>query len=567
METLVIGDPPQSLEPDFSEMLRRGYSAHGQGKLEEAEQLYCSILTYDPRNFVALHLLGFLNFQRGRLLDALKFIEAALSVDGGHVAALLNRGRILHAMDRCDEALASYNDALEGEPNNAEILNARGIALLDLARPREALESFECALAINGDYVEALGNRGNAMLKLNRPQDAVASYDAALQLAPGHSQVLTNRANALRRLDRPAEALLNAEAALASRPNYAEAQFEASLAQLTLGRFRVGWKGYESRWATGAFAPHRRDFNAPLWVGEQSICGKTILLHAEQGYGDTIQFVRYAPLVAERGAKVFLEVQPELVGLLSQMRGVEIVVARGEPLPAFDFHCPLLSLPLAFGTTLEAIPGDVPYVRAGRAEIAAFEHRLPSKRPRIGVAWAGRRSHKNDLSRSMSLETLLPLLETSAVQFISLQRELCGEDEHFLRGHPEVFRIGEKLGNFAETAAIISLLDIVISVDTAVAHLAGALGQPVFVLLPFAADFRWMREHPESAWYPTARLFRQRSFGQWHDVVAAVRDELGLATQKSRAGGDRDGTRGSALQRATLWALAGRKSARRPDGP
>jgi tetratricopeptide (TPR) repeat protein len=524
----VIGDPSQSSEPNLSEMLRRGYGAHGQGKLEEAEHIYCSILAHDSSNFDALHLLGFLNFQRGWLLEALKLVEAALRVDEGDVTALLNRGFILYAMSRFDEALASYNAALDVEPNNAEILNARGIALLDLARPREALESFECALAINRDYIEALGNRANALLKLNRPQEAIASYDAALKLAPGHPQVLTNRANALRRLDRPAEALLSAEAALASRPNFAEAQFEASLARLTLGQFGGGWKGYESRWATGVFTPHRRDFMAPLWVGEEPICGKTILLHAEQGFGDTIQFVRYTPLVAERGAKVFLEVQPELVRLLSQMRGVETVVARGEPLPAFDFHCPLLSLPLAFGTTLETIPGDVPYVRPGGVEIAAFEHRLPSKRPRIGVAWAGRRSHKNDLSRSMSLETLLPLLEISAVQFVSLQRELCGEDEHFLRDHPEICRIGEKLRDFAETAAIISLLDIVVSVDTAVAHLAGALGKPVFVLLPFAADFRWLRKRRESAWYPTARLFRQGSFGHWDNVVAAVRDELAL---------------------------------------
>jgi len=386
------------------------------------------------------------------------------------------------------------------------------------------------------------------MVKLNRPQDAIASYDAALKLAPGHPQVLTSRANALRRLDYPAEALLNLQAALASQPNYPEAQFEASLAQLTLGRFRVGWKGYESRWATRGFAPHRRDFIAPLWLGEQPICGKTILLHAEQGYGDTIQFVRYAPLVAERGAKVFLEVQPELVRLLWQMRGVETVVGRGEPLPAFDFHCPLLSLPLAFDTTLETIPGDVPYVRPGCAEIIAFERSLPSKRPRIGLAWAGRRSHRNDLSRSMSLNTLLPLLGLSGVQFVSLQHELCAEDEHLLDHRPEIVRIGEKLSDFAETAAVISLLDIVISVDTAIAHLAGALAKPVFVLLPFAADFRWMRQRPDSAWYPTARLFRQKSFAQWGDTIAAVRDEVGLATQKFAASGGRHAACSSKLQ-------------------
>jgi tetratricopeptide (TPR) repeat protein len=529
VEILVIGSPPQSSAPDLPEMIQRAYGAHGQGSLEAAEQLYCSILRHDPQHFDALHLLGFLNFQRGQLGDALRFVDAALRVVPRCAAALLNRGLILHAMGRFDEALASYGDALKLEPNNAEMLNARGIALLDLARPREALESFEGALGINSHYLEAWGNRGNAMLKLNRPLDAITNYDAALKLAPRHAQVLTNRANALRRLDRPAEALLNVEAALASQPDYPEAQFEASLAQLTLGRFRSGWKGYEARWATASFARHRRNFTAPLWVGERPICGKTIVLHAEQGYGDTIQFVRYAPLVAELGAKVFLEVQPELVRLLSQISGVEAVVARGEPLPACDFHCPLLSLPLAFDTTLETIPGDVPYIRPGRAEIVAFERCLPSKRPRIGLAWAGRRSHKNDLSRSMSVQMLSPLLGISHVQFVSLQHELCAEDERFVSDHPEIFRIGERLTDFAETAAIISLLDMVISVDTAVAHLAGALGKPVFVLLPLAADFRWLRQRPDSAWYPTARLFRQKSFDEWGEVIAAVQDALALA--------------------------------------
>ena len=533
----MIGGPPQSLGPDLPEMIRRAYSAHGQGNLEAAEQLYCSILRHDPQHFDALHLFGFLNFQRGRLDEALRFVDAALRVTPRCAPALLNRGLILHALGRFDEALASYGDALEIEPNNAEMLNAHGIALLDLARPREALESFESALRINSRYVEAWGNRANAMLKLNRPQDAVTSYDAALKLAPRHAQALTNRANALRRLDRPAEALLNVEGALASQPDYPEAQFEASLAQLTLGLFRVGWKGYEARWATAVFARHRRNFTAPLWLGERPIRGKTILLHAEQGYGDTIQFVRYAPLVAELGAKVFLEVQPELVRLLSQIRGVEVIVARGEPLPVCDFHCPLLSLPLAFDTTLETIPGDVPYIRPGRAETVAFEGCLPSKRPRIGLAWAGERSHKNDLNRSMRLQTLLPLLGNSDVQFVSLQHELCAEDECFVGDHPEICRIGERLRDFAETAAIISLLDIVISVDTAIAHLAGALGKPVFVLLPLAADFRWLRGRPDSAWYPTARLFRQKSFEQWDEVIAAVQHALALAARKFTAAG------------------------------
>jgi len=529
MESFVIGNLSRSSGPDLSEMIRRGHSVHGQGKVQEAERLYCSILAHDPGNFDALHLLGFLNFQRGRLAEALKLIDAALGVDKECAVALLNRGLILHAMGRFEAALASYSAALKIEPSNAEMLNARGIALLDLDRPREALESFERALAIHHNYVEALGNRGNAMLKLNRPQDAIASYDVALKLAPEHPQVWTNRANALRRLDRPMEALSNIETALALRPGFPEAQFEASLVKLTLGEFQTGWQAYESRWATGAFAPHRRDFDAPLWTGEQAVGGKTVLLHAEQGYGDTIQFVRYAPSVAELGAKVILEVQPELVRLLSRIRGVEVVVARGQPLPAFDVHCPLLSLALASGTTVETIPGSVPYILPDRTEIAAFERSLPSKRPRIGLAWAGRRSHKNDLNRSVSLKTLGPVLEISDAQFVSLQHELGAEDSGLLSNYPDILCIGDRLIDFGETAAIVSLLDIVISVDTAVAHLAGALGKPVYILLPYAADFRWMREREDSPWYPTARLFRQKTFNEWGDVIAAACDALRLA--------------------------------------
>ncbi len=513
-------------QPNVARMLRRAFRAHEQGELGKAERLYAAVLQYDPDSFDALHLLGLLNHQRGRSEAALQLICSALATDRRRADGLSSLGLVLHTMARFEEALASYDQALETEPDNLEVLNRRGVALLELGRPAEALTAFDRVLAFDPEQIDALGNRGNALLKLNRPQDALMSYDVALRIAPDDARLLTNRAHALRRLDRPREAFVSASRAVVASPKFAEARFEASLAQLTLGDFRNGWEAYEARWATGAFAAQRRTFTAPLWLGDQPLDGKTILLHAEQGFGDTIQFIRYAPALAALGARVILEVQPELVGLLSQVVGITTVLPRGEPLPAFDCHCPLMSLPLAFATELPTIPAEIPYIAAAKERVAVWRERMPARRPLVGIAWAGRPTHKNDLNRSMRLETLRPLLAQSSIQFVGLQHEVCDEDAAFLRGCRQLFNIGDQFRDFADTAATISLLDRVIAVDSVVAHLAGALGKPLFLLLPFAADFRWMRERQDSPWYPTAQLLRQPQFGDWVSVVDAMRKEL-----------------------------------------
>ena len=257
-------------------------------------------------------------------------------------------------------------------------------------------------------------------------------------------------------------------------------------------------------------ASQRRSFTAPLWLGRESLEGKTILLHAEQGFGDTIQFVRYARQVAERGAKtIIVEVPRELARLLLQMTGIDVVVARGAALPPFDCHCPLLSLPLAFATEPATIPADIPYLAARDDDVRLWRERLPQRRPLIGLAWSGARAHDNDLNRSLRLETFSPLFNLPDVTFVSLQHPVREEDEVFLRSRADVSQIGGEFHDFADTAAVLACLDAVISADTAVAHLAGAMGKPLLLLLPFAADFRWLRERQDSPWYPTARLFRQ----------------------------------------------------------
>jgi tetratricopeptide (TPR) repeat protein len=511
--------------PNLSRLQRQALHSFQQGRLDKAERLCAGILELRPDDFDALQLLGLLNLRRRRVGEALHFLSKALKVNSTSAEALSNLGLALHAMARFEEAIGCYRNALLIAPFHPEIRYNLGNACLELGRIDEALANYDKALAQNPSHVGVLVNRGNAFVRLNRLHEAISSYDTALALLPGHPQILTNRGHALRRLDRPVEALLDFEAALAKGPGFAEAHFEAGMTRLTLGEFEAGWKEYEWRWKTGTFADKRREFCRPLWLGDRAVSGKTVLLHAEQGFGDTIQFIRYAPLLVERGAKVICEVQGELRALLSQFECLD-VIAEGESLPAFDMHCPLLSLPLVFRTTLETIPAEVPYLAAPTERIARLRDRLRQDRPRVGFVWSGSTSHKNDANRSIPLARLAALLRDLPVRCFSLQNELRDADRETLRDLSNLVHFGGELADFADTAAVISLLDVVVSVDTAVAHLAGALGKPVIILLPHAADFRWMRERGDSPWYPTAKLLRQVAFGDWDGVIIRLRDEL-----------------------------------------
>jgi tetratricopeptide (TPR) repeat protein len=528
-------------------MLRRAVRACEQGELGKAERLFTAVLQSAPDNFDALHGLGQVNYQRGRFDAALALIQAALKVDLSRADGFASLGLVFHSLKQLERALVSYDEGLRLAPDEPELLNRRGVALLELGRAREALESFDRVLALAPDYFDALGNRGNALLRLNRVAEAVAAYDRALQNAPKNKNapknapknayLFANRAAALRRLDLPHEALMSAAAALNILPDFAQARFVEAVARLSLGDFNAGWRAYESRWQVGWLASQRRERGAPLWLGEQSLDGKTILLHAEQGLGDTIQFVRYAPLLAARGARIILEVQSQLVRLLSAMPGVATVVARNEPLPRYDFHCPLLSLPLACGTTLETIPAQIPYIGPPDAGVVSWRAHPLQRRPRVGLVWSGERSHDNDLNRSLRLATLASLLDLPDIAFVGLQHEVREEDDAFLQSRAQIRQIGADFKDFADTAAAIAPLDAVISVDTAVAHLAGAMGKPLFLLLPFAADFRWLRERTDSPWYPTARLLRQPQFGDWDSVVQVLRRELAQFCRNRELGG------------------------------
>jgi hypothetical protein len=364
-------------------------------------------------------------------------------------------------------------------------------------------------------------NRSVVLIKLGRYAEAVAANERAIAAAPDHATAWLNRGMALAQLRRFDAAIASYSEVLKREKDHADAHFNRALARLTLGDYRGGFADYEWRWRrTGA--PTLKSRGRRLWLGDFALNGKAILLHAEQGFGDSIQFARYAPLVAKAGGKVVLEAPPELKSLLARLGGVSAVVARGEAPPPFDTHCPLGSLPLALKTELPAVPAPTPHLAADDAHLQKWSAQIGAlPGPRIAVAWAGNPAHDNDRNRSIPFAALAPLLAMPA-SFISIQRELRGEEAAQLAAQPRLTHIGGALADFEDTAAVLALCDLLISVDTAPAHLAGAMGRPVWVLVPFAPDWRWTLEGETTPWYPSARIFRQATLGDWSAVIARV---------------------------------------------
>jgi hypothetical protein len=332
-------------------------------------------------------------------------------------------------------------------------------------------------------------------------------------------------------LNRHADAAACFEKAIAIDKTYADAHSNLAQALLTMGDLRRGFAEYEWRWKRTGMDGARRSFGKPLWLSEYPLGARTILLHAEQGLGDTIQFARYVPLLARAGATVVLEVQPELKPLLGSLAGVASCYARGEALPAYDVHCPLGSLPLAMKTDAATVPAEIPYLHADEASLTKWRARveaLPGKR--VAVAWAGHARHANDRNRSMELDLLTPLFAIAGVSFISIQRDLREADAATLARYPNVMHVGGDLADMADTAAVTALADLTLAVDTSVVHLAGGLGRDVCVMLPFSPDWRWTLDGAQSPWYPRTRLFRQPTIGDWKSVVATIGDALGRFT-------------------------------------
>lgn len=462
---------------------------------------------------------------RGSARQALGESEAALAdyatsiaLNPGDFDSHYQQGRVLQALDRDAEALASYGRAVALNSDSAEAHNSYGNSLMALDRPVEAITAYAEALRLAPELYTAHNNYSNALSRAGRYPEALAGYDDAIRLAPNSAAAYCGKGTVLHAMGHYIEAGGLFSRALAVEPDSPLAQFNKSIQRLLFGNFEEGWQLYEARWNKPGVRS-ARDFTQPLWLGDAPLEGKTILLHAEQGLGDTIQFCRYVPMVEALGARVILEVQPALTTLMAALPGTRTAIAHGGQLPAFDLHCPLMSLPLAFGTTLATLPRTIPYLSAETA--AAWQQKLgPASRLRIGLAWSGSKKHAHDLHRSMTLNMLAPLWELGA-EFHVLQNEVREQDLTTLADSPCQFH-GEALTDMREAAGLIAAMDLVITVDTSLAHLAGALGKPVWILLPFAPDFRWLLDRSDTPWYPTAELLRQPAIGDWQTVVTEL---------------------------------------------
>ncbi len=542
-------------------LFARGLAHHQQGELEQAKVAYERMLVLQPGHADALHMLGVMAMQSGnhalaadlislavqnnplnasaqlnlglafkelqRYDEAVVSFSQAIALKADYAQAFSSRGLALHAAGRLGEALLDFDKAIELQPGDVHAWNNRGVVLQDQLRWDDAAQSYAHAIAAQPGFAQAHYNLGNALRALGRFEAALASYDTAIALqADGdRAHAFNNRGLALQELQRSTQAIESYDAAIACSPDYADAYWNKSIELLLCGDFAQGWKFYEWRWRRDAFSSRKRDFPQPLWLGDAPLNGRTVLLHAEQGLGDSIQFCRFAREVTALGAKVLLEVPRPLMTLFETLEGTKQLFEKGSALPHFDYHCPLLSLPLAFQTRLANIPSLSPYLASTAARREFWQRHLgPPSKPRVGLVWSGNVRDRDDLQRSLTLKALLPYLPPG-LEYICLQKELRPADQDAMQANPIRF-FGAHIQDFSDTAALCDMVELVISVDTSVAHLAGALGKPTWILLPYAPDWRWMLDRDDSPWYPSARLYRQGSDRSWTPVLERVASDI-----------------------------------------
>jgi tetratricopeptide (TPR) repeat protein len=514
--------------PDDAEALTNlGVALAQRGQLGEATALLARAVQAQPSFAKGHHNLGVAYAQQGRHEDAVAALCRALQLQPAYPEAHFNLGNALGVLGRRDESIAAYRGAVRQRPDYAEALCNLGLGLTEAGQPGEAAMLLRQATRLRPNYVEAHNNLGLALADLGRFEEAIACYERALSLNPRYAAAHANLGSACKGLCRPEEAAACYETALRYEPDSSSSHWNLALAWLQMGEFERGWREYEWRWRRPATPP--RLLPRPRWDGSP-LGGRTIRLWSEQGLGDTIQFARYAALVRAQGSRVALECPAPLLTLFHTLPGIDELVPEGASLPPFDCHAPLMSLPALLGTTLATVPADVPYLKADAALAEVWSRRLkPLKGYKVGIGWQGNPHHKWDRWRSVPMTMFAPLAEVPHARLISLQHGPGTEQLAALAGRFAVTQLGKEFSAadaWADTAAAMACLDLVVTVDTATAHLAGALGVPVWVPLPTLVDWRWLLGRDDSPWYPTMRLFRQRSLGEWEAVFERMAAEL-----------------------------------------
>jgi tetratricopeptide (TPR) repeat protein len=498
------------------------------GRLDEAAQLLSEVVEAEPTNGDALEGLAYIAAKRRDAALAADYFDRAIAHMPPTPERLRDAGTASQAAGRHARAVELFEQCLQLAPRDLVTLNAAGMSLSELGEHERALQMLRGASELTPGMWQLHYNMGRALGFLGRYDDEMAEYRRTIELKPDCVAAYVNLGVALRDLHRFDEALRVFKKAVQLDPNDAGARTNRSHTNLLLGQFEHGWREYEWRWRDGK---QQLEFGEErLWLGDKPLAGKTLLVHNEQGFGDTLQFVRYVDECKKKGARVVLRVQNELLALFTGYRGADAVIGMRDEVPPFDYHCPLLSLPFALKAHASPIPAETPYLHADETRRESWRERLAGeRRPRIGIAWSGSRTHVNDRRRrSMQLEEWVTLFESDA-SFVSLVKDVREDDRETLRAlnaSGTLRDVSDSLASFADTAALIAELDLVICIDTAVAHLAGALGKPVWILLPYSPDWRWLLNRTDSPWYPSARLFRQADRNDWAPVLAQVRAAL-----------------------------------------
>ena len=519
-----------SINPALIDALyNRGSLFLNRQKFKLARDDFDNLLSKQPDHLNARLHRGLALKSMGDFSAALIDFDYVISKKPNTYSALNNRGNLLSGMSKNQEALEDLNCAIKLKPRSEDAYISRGNLLQKLGNPEDAIKDFNKALEINPKSMKALNNRGFANLELSRIDHALADFQSALEIAPEISETWSNIGTLYKDINLSQKALEAYDNAIALDAENAEAQFGKSLILLRKGDFKEGWRLYEWRKHPNRKKPATssiRQYAQPLWLGRESLAGKTLFIYWEQGLGDTIQFSRLAKRVSNLGCKVILEVQEPLTELMKNIAGVDELIQDGQAIPAFDFHCPLMSLPYALGLQFDDIKTEVRYLDVDKTRLNKWRRKIdPKCGLRVGIAWSGNKSHSNDRNRSIRLANIDKSLRAVSELF-SIQKEIRPEDADYLALSQRLHHFGDELNNFADTAALVELMDVVVSVDTSVAHLAGALGKKVFLLLPYAPDFRWLEGIDKTPWYPKMTLFRQGSDRDWSRVFADVDDAI-----------------------------------------
>ncbi len=535
-EAVASHEAALQLQPGLAAaQLSRGVALLAAGRHAAAVLAFERLLARDDAQPDVHRHLGDALLGLGRTEEALRSFGRALALRPSDALSLCHRAEVWRRLQRPDEALNDARQAVALAPELAETQHTLGNVLQDRGELDASIACYDRALARDPQRAESHYNAANAQRLAGRLNEALRRYDQALQLAPEHLDAWLDRGVALQHMNRPAEAIASLARVTAARPAHAEAHVNLAYCHLMQGDWAAGWPLYEWRLQTADFRAAPRDFGVPRWSGAEPLAGRTILLHAEQGLGDAIQFSRFAAPLAAQGARVVLEVPAALQRLLAVAPGVAQCVARGEALPPVDCHCPLMSVPYALRTTVQSVPAAGGYLQAAPERMAEWQQRLgPRQQPRLGLMWRGGDNPKL-LHRSLPLALAVALLD-AGWETISLQKQLPAEDTQALAGQPALRHFGAEQQDFADAATLVAAMDLVVSVDTSIAHLAGAMGKPVWLLLPHAADWRWLMDRTDSPWYASARLYRQPRPGDWAAVLQQVRRDLAGTLGRRAAG-------------------------------